>query len=234
MNPRSRAVRPWPPRPRLSHRQAGATGRGLHPGRVPNDITRETMASFEPTIDTGGQDSALDPCKISRHQGRVTSSMRSVGETMAIGRTFCEALQKGLRSWNSAATACTATAAIRWTAGRSGSPKSSGPKSGRPTPSASFYLAAALRHGMTMGRLRDHRHRPLVPSAFPEYGRLRQPLRDAGQVLCPGTRPTRGSGDLLWKPSATVFRRSVAHMWGVAEDQVRSRGPSWRVPLLQR
>ncbi|HDQ40319.1 MAG TPA: carbamoyl-phosphate synthase large subunit [Desulfonatronum sp.] len=66
---------------------------------LPNDITRETMASFEP---------AIDYCviKIPRFtfekfpgsQDFLTTSMKSVGETMAIGRTFKEALQKGLRS----------------------------------------------------------------------------------------------------------------------------------------
>ncbi|MBN1688105.1 MAG: carbamoyl-phosphate synthase large subunit [Candidatus Omnitrophica bacterium] len=66
---------------------------------IPNDITKYTPASFEPTIDYcvvkiprfafekfEGVDSAL------------TSQMKSVGEAMSIGRTFKEALQKGLRS----------------------------------------------------------------------------------------------------------------------------------------
>jgi carbamoyl-phosphate synthase large subunit len=66
---------------------------------IPNDITRETMASFEP---------AIDYCvvKIPRFtfekfpgsKDELTTAMKSVGETMAIGRTFKESLQKGLRS----------------------------------------------------------------------------------------------------------------------------------------
>ncbi len=66
---------------------------------IPNDITRETMASFEP---------AIDYCvvkiprftfeKFAGAKDELTTSMKSVGETMAIGRTFKEALQKGLRS----------------------------------------------------------------------------------------------------------------------------------------
>ncbi|MGE4293286.1 MAG: carbamoyl-phosphate synthase large subunit [Desulfovibrio sp.] len=66
---------------------------------IPNDITRETMASFEPTID-------YCVIKIPRFtfekfpgsEDYLTTAMKSVGETMAIGRTFKEALQKGLRS----------------------------------------------------------------------------------------------------------------------------------------
>jgi carbamoyl-phosphate synthase large subunit len=66
---------------------------------LPNDITGETVASFEPTID-------YCVVKIPRWtfekfpeaEDHLTTAMKSVGETMAIGRTFKEALQKGLRS----------------------------------------------------------------------------------------------------------------------------------------
>ncbi|MGC1402609.1 MAG: carbamoyl-phosphate synthase large subunit [Thermodesulfobacteriota bacterium] len=66
---------------------------------IPNDITKETMASFEPTID-------YCVVKIPRWtfekfpgaEDYLTTSMKSVGEAMAIGRTFKEALQKGIRS----------------------------------------------------------------------------------------------------------------------------------------
>jgi carbamoyl-phosphate synthase large subunit len=65
---------------------------------IRNDITRETPASFEPTID-------YCVVKIPRFtfekfpeaKDILGVSMKSVGETMAIGRTFKEALQKGLR-----------------------------------------------------------------------------------------------------------------------------------------
>ncbi|MBI4531575.1 MAG: carbamoyl-phosphate synthase large subunit [Candidatus Latescibacteria bacterium] len=66
---------------------------------IRNDITRETPASFEPTIDY---------CvvkiprwtfeKFPQAKDELNTQMKSVGETMAIGRTFKEALQKGIRS----------------------------------------------------------------------------------------------------------------------------------------
>ncbi len=65
---------------------------------IPNDITKETPASFEPTIDycvvkiprfAFEKFPAADPT--------LTIQMKSVGEVMAIGRTFKEALQKGIR-----------------------------------------------------------------------------------------------------------------------------------------
>ncbi len=66
---------------------------------IPNDITRQTPACFEPTID-------YCVIKIPRWtfekfpdvDETLTTQMKSVGEAMAIGRTFKEALQKGIRS----------------------------------------------------------------------------------------------------------------------------------------
>src|SRR5262249_26615427 len=74
-----------------------ATGYTLD--EIRNDITRETPASFEP---------ALDYCvvkfprwafeKFPEAEPTLTTQMKSVGEVMAIGRTFKEALQKAVRS----------------------------------------------------------------------------------------------------------------------------------------
>lgn len=66
---------------------------------IQNDITKETPASFEPTLDyvvvkiprfNFEKFPAADP--------RLTTTMKSVGEAMAIGRSFPEALQKAMRS----------------------------------------------------------------------------------------------------------------------------------------
>ncbi|MFQ5796139.1 MAG: carbamoyl-phosphate synthase large subunit [Candidatus Bipolaricaulia bacterium] len=66
---------------------------------IPNDITRETPASFEPTIDyVVVKVPRWDLEKFPDADDRLGTQMKSVGETMAIGRTFKEALQKGLRS----------------------------------------------------------------------------------------------------------------------------------------
>jgi len=66
---------------------------------IPNDITRETMASFEPTIDyCVVKIPRLTFEKFPGSEDYLTTSMKSVGEAMSIGRTFKESLQKGLRS----------------------------------------------------------------------------------------------------------------------------------------
>ena len=66
---------------------------------IPNDITEQTPASFEPTIDyvvTKLPRWAFE--KFPGTTGVLFTQMQSVGEAMAIGRTFPESLQKGLRS----------------------------------------------------------------------------------------------------------------------------------------
>ncbi|MGH9271417.1 MAG: carbamoyl-phosphate synthase large subunit, partial [Ilumatobacteraceae bacterium] len=66
---------------------------------IPNDITRATPASFEPTIDyvvTKVPRWAFE--KLPGTTGVLGTQMQSVGEAMAIGRTFPESLQKALRS----------------------------------------------------------------------------------------------------------------------------------------
>ncbi|WP_293696633.1 carbamoyl-phosphate synthase large subunit [uncultured Agrococcus sp.] len=72
---------------------------GYRLDEIPNDITKATPASFEPTIDyvvvkvprfTFEKFPAADPT--------LTTTMKSVGEAMSIGRTYTQALQKALRS----------------------------------------------------------------------------------------------------------------------------------------
>ncbi|MBZ8180744.1 carbamoyl-phosphate synthase large subunit [Oscillatoria salina] len=66
---------------------------------ISNDITKKTPASFEPTIDyvvTKIPRFAFE--KFPGAQPVLTTQMKSVGEAMAIGRTFCESFQKALRS----------------------------------------------------------------------------------------------------------------------------------------
>ncbi|HYW49224.1 MAG TPA: carbamoyl-phosphate synthase large subunit [Gemmatimonadaceae bacterium] len=72
---------------------------GMTLDEIPNDITRTTPASFEPVLDY-----VVVKCprfafeKFPAADARLTTQMKSVGESMAIGRTFKEAFQKGLRA----------------------------------------------------------------------------------------------------------------------------------------
>src|SRR4051812_37923849 len=72
---------------------------GYRLDEIPNDITKTTPASFEPVLDY-----VVVKCprfafeKFARANPYLTTQMKSVGEAMAIGRTFKEAFQKGLRA----------------------------------------------------------------------------------------------------------------------------------------
>nr|MBA3657323.1 carbamoyl-phosphate synthase large subunit [Gemmatimonadaceae bacterium] len=72
---------------------------GYRLDEIPNDITRTTPASFEPVLDY-----VVVKCprfafeKFTAANPQLTTQMKSVGESMAIGRTFKEAFQKGLRA----------------------------------------------------------------------------------------------------------------------------------------
>ncbi len=113
---------------------------------LPNDITKETPACFEPTID-------YCVIKIPRFtfekfpgtDSTLTTSMKSVGEIMAIGRTFKEALQKGLRSLEIGVD------------GLSDPPKVSEDeliqKLVIPNADRIFYIGYALRRGMSVEKI---------------------------------------------------------------------------------
>jgi carbamoyl-phosphate synthase large subunit len=78
---------------------------GYRLDELPNDITKTTPASFEPVLDY-----VVVKCprfafeKFPGANPALTTQMKSVGESMAIGRTFKEALQKGLRALESGRT----------------------------------------------------------------------------------------------------------------------------------
>jgi carbamoyl-phosphate synthase large subunit len=99
MNPRVSGPARWRRRrPGSRSPRSRPSWRRLHARRAANDITRETPACFEPTIDyvvTKVPRFAFEKFPVG--DSTLTTQMKSVGETMAIGRTFKESLQKALR-----------------------------------------------------------------------------------------------------------------------------------------
>jgi carbamoyl-phosphate synthase large subunit len=121
---------------------------------IPNDITRRTPASFEPTIDyvvTKIPRWAFE--KLPGTSGILGTSMQSVGEVMAIGRTFPESLQKGLRSLETGRLGLNADPGE---AQYDGLPLDDlVAATAVATPERPFQLEAALRRGATVDRLAD-------------------------------------------------------------------------------
>jgi len=117
---------------------------------IPNDITKKTPASFEPSID-------YVVVKIPRFSFEkfpntipyLSFSMQSVGESMAIGRTFTEALQKGLRSLEIGVAGLEPR----------GHQKDRLPELLRtPTPERIFAVGDALREGMSVEEIHSLSH----------------------------------------------------------------------------
>ncbi len=133
-----------------------------------NDITGVTPASFEPTID-------YIVTKIPRFtfekfptaEQLLTTSMKSVGEAMSIGRSFCESFQKALRSTETGLTG------LNTPMGRDGEPLEDADLRAtlaQPVPDRVLYIAEALRRGMTADDI--HRACRIDPWFIAEIARI--------------------------------------------------------------
>ena len=117
---------------------------------IANDITGgATPASFEPTIDyvvTKVPRFAFE--KFPGAEQTLTTSMKSVGEAMAIGRTFQESLQKALRSLETGLTGFDEIAIEGIGADESENRSAIRAALGTPTPDRLLKVAQAMRHGL--------------------------------------------------------------------------------------
>jgi len=176
---------------------------------IPNDITRKTLASFEPTID-------YCVVKIPRWtfekfpetEDVLSTSMKSVGETMAIGRTFKEALQKAVRSLE---------------IGRYGLTESLPPSVRNPleflrtrlaTPNSQrlFFIGAAIRHGMTADEIHQlTRIDPWFIDQIRQIAQAEQELRAAAPTV-----------PLLKEAKRLGFSdRTLGELWAKTEADIR-------------
>ncbi len=127
---------------------------GYRLDEVRNDITRETPASFEPTIDyvvTKVPRWAFE--KLPGAAPVLGTQMQSVGEVMAIGRTFPESLQKALRSLESGRAGLNCDPVEREYDGLG--VEELVPAAAVPTPERIFQVEAALRKFVSVERLHE-------------------------------------------------------------------------------
>ena len=177
---------------------------------LPNDITRETPASFEPTIDycvvktprfTFEKFPSADPT--------LTTQMKSVGEAMSIGRTFKEAMQKALRSLETG----------RFGLGADGKdmPKSNAEellsKIAIPNAERIFYLREAFRNGMSVDELFG------ITSIDPWFLRQLQQICESEEKIA-----SNENGLTIRKAKKLGFSdRQIAHLKGTTELEIRER-----------
>ncbi|HWC12884.1 MAG TPA: carbamoyl-phosphate synthase large subunit, partial [Acidimicrobiales bacterium] len=189
---------------------------GYNLDEIPNDITRKTPASFEPTIDyvvTKVPRWAFE--KFPGSSNALGTRMQSVGEAMAIGRTFPESLQKGLRSLEHGRWGLNCDpgeAAVEdWTDDELVR------RAAIATPDRPFHLETALRRGVSVERLHevtrvDPWFLDQIASITDERGRLAELGLD-GMTRRDWRRAKRlGFADA-----------QLAWLWGVEEAVVRDR-----------
>ncbi len=129
-----------------------AVGYRLH--ELPNDITRKTTACFEPTIDyvvTKVPRFAFE--KFPEADDTLTTQMKSVGETMAIGSTFKESFQKALRGLEVGSFGFGCDGSDLWGTDLQPSDEEIKEKLSRPGPQRVWYLRYAIKSGMSTERI---------------------------------------------------------------------------------
>ncbi len=190
---------------------------------IPNDITRETMASFEPTIDycvTKIPRWAFE--KFPGAKDVLTTSMRSVGEAMSIGRTFKESFQKGLRSLEISRYGLGADGADPPPNHPSLDPAEIRRRLLEPNSQRAFYLRHALMAGMTLTEIHElTRIDPWFLNHLADILAMEAELRASAGNKSNGRLPLED--DLLRRAKQYGFSdRQLGTIFGVSEDAVRA------------
>jgi carbamoyl-phosphate synthase large subunit len=194
-----------------------------------NDITRETPACFEPTIDyvvTKIPRWAFE--KFPDADPTLTTQMKSVGETMAIGRTFKESLQKALRGLETGRFGIGCDRNDRWGTARQPSMEEIINRLATPTSERIWYIRYALKAGLTIDEI--HQRTKIDPwflNNIREIVELEDRLRQAGNAER-GTRSEEQNRQLLLEAKQYGFAdRQLGFLWGMTEAAVRH----WRKSL---
>ncbi|NTV63604.1 MAG: carbamoyl-phosphate synthase large subunit, partial [Oscillochloris sp.] len=185
---------------------------------LPNDITRETPASFEPTLDyVVVKIPRWTFEKFPQADQTLTTSMKSVGEVMAIGRTFPEAFQKAWRSLEQGRMGWGADGKERI------NPERLRERLITPHPERYFYIRYALQSGMTVDQVAALTHiDPWFLDQFEQILNLEGRLRAFSLATLPA--------DLLRQAKRLGFSDTqLAHLL-----RVPSPGTSWGAELAVR
>jgi carbamoyl-phosphate synthase large subunit len=194
-----------------------AVGYRLH--ELPNDITRETTACFEPSIDyvvTKAPRFAFE--KFPDADDTLTTQMKSVGETMAIGSTFKESFQKALRGLEVGSFGFGCDGRDLWGTEEQPSVEEIRAKLSRPGPQRAWYIRYAFKSGMTAAEVHELSGiDPWFLDNLLEIVETEERLRNCGgwEAL---------PGDLMRTAKRFGFSdRQLATIFGVDEMSVRRR-----------
>ncbi|HEY3490700.1 MAG TPA: carbamoyl-phosphate synthase large subunit [Candidatus Deferrimicrobiaceae bacterium] len=191
---------------------------------IPNDITRVTPASFEPTIDyVVTKIPRFTFEKFPQTEDALGTQMKSVGEVMAIGRTFKESVQKALRSLEIGINGFDELLPAGTPEARK---KLLNEKIRKPNSQRLLYVAEAMREGWTIG---DIYRASWIDPWFLEN--IRQILDEETSIraLAPAFNAESAAGALTGETAARLRHakeygfgdRRLAILMGTDEDTVR-------------
>ena len=181
-----------------------------------NPINGMTTACFEPALDyIVVKMPRWDLLKFRMVSQRIGSGMKSVGEVMAIGRKFEEALQKALRMLEIGACGLV---------GNGGSQFSDLERElSEPTPDRIFAIPEAIKEGFSIDRIHELSH---IDKWF--LYKIRNIVDIEKQIRC--SRMETWSRELLVEAKQAGFAdRQIAGLLGVDEYQVRHQRKAWKI-----
>jgi carbamoyl-phosphate synthase large subunit len=188
---------------------------GYRLDEVQNDITRETPASFEPTIDyvvTKVPRWAFE--KLPGAAPVLGTQMQSVGEVMAIGRTFTESLQKAMRSLETGRYGLNCDPAERELDGLSDDELVQA--AAVPTPERLFQVEAALRRFVSVERVHE------VTSIDPWFCDQILQIVEERDRLAGKTLPTMTRADWRRAKRFGFSDAQLAYLWDATPLDVRA------------
>ncbi|HEX3601638.1 MAG TPA: carbamoyl-phosphate synthase large subunit, partial [Lacipirellulaceae bacterium] len=200
-----------------------AVGYRLH--ELPNDITRVTTACFEPTIDyvvTKVPRFAFE--KFPDADATLTTQMKSVGETMAIGSTFKESFQKALRGLEVKSDGFGCDRLDLWGTPEQPNAEQIVAKLTKPGAERVWYLRYAFKSGMSVAQVYELTGiDPWFLDNLHEIYETEEELRTVSQPLAaPGVFAGRVSAELLRTAKRQGFSdRQLAKIFNVSEMDVR-------------
>ncbi len=192
-----------------------------------NDITRETPACFEPTIDyvvTKVPRWAFE--KFPEADATLTTQMKSVGETMAIGRTFKESLQKALRSLETGNFGLGCDRLDAWGTPRQPSLETIGARLATPNSERIWYIRYAFKAGMSLADIQSRtRIDPWFLHNIKEIVQMEDRLRQSPplHLRTPGRELELlpWTDDLLLEAKQYGFSdRQLAYLWNCTDGEV--------------
>ncbi|MGL4421695.1 MAG: carbamoyl-phosphate synthase large subunit, partial [Gemmataceae bacterium] len=184
-----------------------------------NDITKNTPASFEPTIDyVVTKVPRFNFEKFPEANTTLTTQMKSVGETMAIGRTFKESLQKALRGLEVNRFGIGADRNDKWGTPQQPSIEEIYQKLITPNSERIWYLRYAMKAGLPIDEIHT---RSNVDRWFLQQIEAIVELED--RLKATGTLEAASPELILEAKQSGFMDRQLATLWNCPEMEIRSR-----------